>query len=88
MTCLRSVRFALPLSSCSIMSQPSSGSSSPAPSNFALLQFMQAHCKLLDTHCSLAEVQDKDAARCWVLDFISTTVSDGLSSHVASFDSS
>jgi hypothetical protein len=49
---------------------------------------MQAHCKLLDTYCSLAEVQDKDAARRWVLDFISTTVSDGLSSHVASFDSS
>jgi hypothetical protein len=73
---LRSVRFAFPLSTSLIMSQASSASSLPAPSNFALLQYAQARRKLFDTRRSLAEVWDKDAARRWVLDFIATMVSD------------
>jgi hypothetical protein len=59
----------------SVMSQPSSGSSSPAPSNFALLQYAQARRRVLDMRGSLAEVQYKDAARRWVLGFIEALVS-------------
>jgi hypothetical protein len=73
----------------SVMSQPSSGSSSPAPSNFALLQYAQARRRVLDMRGSLAEVQYKDAARRWILGFIEATVSDCFSScaHLGNADS-
>jgi hypothetical protein len=75
MTCLRSVRFALPLSCPSTMSQPPSSSRVPAPLNQLRLQYATARRTVLDLHSSLEGVGDKESARRWLEAFTSAVVS-------------